>query len=145
MSVLTQLDDYNWLLMAVSKWDIPCLQQIINVALCNGASIHQVVNKLEDALEGAYHPWGYDANDLDIATLVYRLGGCQLLFVLSQKLAIPSLRPSILDPHSLSSPPQSEPFMMSTSTITFKRLFLVAAWTQSYDWWDYTWGNGHPF
>jgi hypothetical protein len=37
--------------MAVSKQDIPCLQQIINVALCNGASVHQVVNKLEDALE----------------------------------------------------------------------------------------------
>ncbi|KAG1862950.1 hypothetical protein C8R48DRAFT_748149 [Suillus tomentosus] len=92
MSALTQLDDYNRLLMAVSERDIPRLQQIINVALCNGASVRQVVNKLEDALEGAYHPRGYDANDLDIATLVYRLGGRQLLFALSQKLAIPSLR-----------------------------------------------------
>ncbi|KAG2116646.1 uncharacterized protein F5147DRAFT_649104 [Suillus discolor] len=82
MSVLTQLDDYNRLLMAVSEQDIPRLQQIINVALRNGASIRQVVNKLEDALEGAYHPRGYDANDLDIATLVYRLGGHQLLFAL---------------------------------------------------------------
>ncbi|KAG1858796.1 hypothetical protein DFJ58DRAFT_840379 [Suillus subalutaceus] len=66
--------------------------QIVNVALRNGASIHAVVNKLEDALEGVYHPQGYDASDLDIAMLVYRLGGHQLLFALSQKLTIPSLR-----------------------------------------------------
>ncbi|KAG1796095.1 hypothetical protein EV424DRAFT_1334292, partial [Suillus variegatus] len=72
--------------------DIPRLQQIINVALCNGASVRQVVNKLEDALEGVYHPRGYDASDLDIAMLIYRLGGHQLLFALNQKLAIPSLR-----------------------------------------------------
>ncbi|KAG2136159.1 hypothetical protein BD769DRAFT_1709636 [Suillus cothurnatus] len=91
MSVLMQLDNYNHLLMAVSKRDIPHLQQIINIALCNGASIHQIVNKLEDALGGAYYPWGYDATDLDIATLIYRLGGRQLLFALNQKIAIPSL------------------------------------------------------
>lgn len=92
MSALTQLDDYNRLLMAISERDIPRLQQIINVALRNGASIRQIVNKLEDALEGVYHPRGYDTNDLDIATLVYRLSGRQLLFALSHKLAIPSLR-----------------------------------------------------
>ncbi|KAG2033581.1 hypothetical protein BDR03DRAFT_871860, partial [Suillus americanus] len=43
MSVLMQLDDYNQLLMAVSERDIPRLQQIINVALCNGASVHNFV------------------------------------------------------------------------------------------------------
>ncbi|KAG1887646.1 hypothetical protein F4604DRAFT_1916454 [Suillus subluteus] len=61
MSVLTQLDDYNRLLMAISERDIPRLQQIINIALCNGASVCQVVNKLEDALKGVYHPRSYDA------------------------------------------------------------------------------------
>ncbi|KAG1861685.1 hypothetical protein F4604DRAFT_1929762 [Suillus subluteus] len=71
--------------------NIPRLQQIVNIALRNGASIHAVINKLEDALEGVYHPRGYDASDLDIAMLVYRLGGRQLLFALSQKLTIPSL------------------------------------------------------
>ncbi|KAG1841285.1 hypothetical protein F4604DRAFT_1664193 [Suillus subluteus] len=40
MYALTQLDDYNRLLMAISENDIP--------------RIHQVINKLEDALEGAY-------------------------------------------------------------------------------------------
>jgi hypothetical protein len=51
----------------------------------------EVVNKLEDALEGVYRPRGYGADDLDMATLIYRLGGRQLLFALNQKLCLPSL------------------------------------------------------
>ncbi|KAG1784491.1 uncharacterized protein HD556DRAFT_1451724 [Suillus plorans] len=92
MSMLTQLDDYHHLLMAISEQDIPRLQQIINIALHNGASVREIVNKLEDAIEGAYCPRGYGANDLDIATLVFRLGGRQLLFALNQCLGLPSIR-----------------------------------------------------
>ncbi|KAG2068729.1 hypothetical protein BDR04DRAFT_1023632 [Suillus decipiens] len=77
--------------MAISENDIPRLQQIINVALHDGASIRKIVNKLEDALEGVYHPQGYGVDDLDIATLVYRLSGCQLLFALNKTLSLPSL------------------------------------------------------
>ncbi|KAG1743139.1 hypothetical protein EDB19DRAFT_1633376 [Suillus lakei] len=91
MYTLTQLDDYNHLMMAISENNIPRIHQVINIALCNGASIREVVNKLEDALEGVYQPCGYGANDLDIATLVFRLGGRQLLFALNQGLKIPSL------------------------------------------------------
>jgi hypothetical protein len=54
--------------------------------------VREVVNKLEDALEGVYCPRGYGADDLDMATLIYRLGGRQLLFALNQKLCLPSLR-----------------------------------------------------
>ncbi|KAG1764501.1 hypothetical protein EV702DRAFT_1182589 [Suillus placidus] len=78
--------------MAISEHNIPRLQQIVSVALGNGASVREIINKLEDTLEGAYCPRGYGADDLDIATLVYRLGGRQLLFALNQKLSIPSLR-----------------------------------------------------
>ncbi|KAG1718200.1 hypothetical protein EDD22DRAFT_855598 [Suillus occidentalis] len=77
MTSLTQLDDYHHLLMAISEQDIPRLRQIINVALHNGASVREIVNKLEDALE---------------ATLVFRLGGRQLLFALNQSLGLPSIR-----------------------------------------------------
>ncbi|KAG2742799.1 hypothetical protein P692DRAFT_20879328 [Suillus brevipes Sb2] len=92
MTALTQLDDYNRLLMAISENDIPRLQQIIKIALDNGASIREVVNKLEDAMEGAYRPRGCGSSDIDIATLVFRLGGHQLLFALNHKLGIPSIR-----------------------------------------------------
>ncbi|KAG2051216.1 hypothetical protein BDR06DRAFT_973933 [Suillus hirtellus] len=37
--------------MAISKQNIPQLQQIINVELHNGTSVWEIVNKLEDALE----------------------------------------------------------------------------------------------
>ncbi|KAG1795522.1 uncharacterized protein BJ212DRAFT_1279037, partial [Suillus subaureus] len=56
MYALTQLDDYNCLMMAISENDIPCIHQVINIALCHGASIQKIINKLEDALEGVYHP-----------------------------------------------------------------------------------------
>ncbi|KAG2131407.1 uncharacterized protein EDB93DRAFT_1243134 [Suillus bovinus] len=91
MRSLTQLDDYNQLLMAISEKDIPYIHQIIDIALRHGSSVQEVVNKLEDALEGAYTPRGYGADDLNIATLVFRLGGRQLLFALNQSLGLPSL------------------------------------------------------
>ncbi|KIK36882.1 hypothetical protein CY34DRAFT_26209 [Suillus luteus UH-Slu-Lm8-n1] len=78
--------------MAISEKDIPRIHQIIDVALRHGSSVREIVNKLEDALEGAYSPRGYDANDLDIATLIFRLGGRQLLFAMNQILGVPSLR-----------------------------------------------------
>ncbi|KAG2352294.1 hypothetical protein BDR07DRAFT_1314420 [Suillus spraguei] len=39
ISALTRLDDYHRLLMAISEHDISRLQQIIHVALGNGASV----------------------------------------------------------------------------------------------------------
>ncbi|KAG2029090.1 hypothetical protein BDR03DRAFT_1051571, partial [Suillus americanus] len=92
MCSLTQLDNYNCLLMAISEKDIPCIHQIVDVALCHGSSVREVVNKLKDALEGAYTPRGYGTDDLDITTLIFRLGGRQLLFALNQSLGLPSLR-----------------------------------------------------
>ncbi|KAG1798230.1 uncharacterized protein HD556DRAFT_1440566 [Suillus plorans] len=71
MTSLTQLNDYSRLLMAISENDVPRLQQIIKIALDNGTSVREVVNRLEDAIEGVYHPRGYGSSDIDIATLVY--------------------------------------------------------------------------
>ncbi|KAG2044115.1 hypothetical protein BDR03DRAFT_977769 [Suillus americanus] len=69
MTSLTQLDDYNCLLMAISENDVPHLQQVIKITLDNGASVREVVNKLEDAIEG-----------------------CQLLYALNHQISIPSIR-----------------------------------------------------
>jgi hypothetical protein len=78
--------------MVISKHDIPRLQQVIKIVLDNGASIHEVINKLEDALKGVYRPRGFSSSDIDIATLVYCLGGCQLLYALNHHVGIPSIR-----------------------------------------------------
>lgn len=92
MTSLTQLDDYSRLLMVISENDVPHLQQVIKIAIDNGASVQEVVNKLEDAIEGVYRPRGYGSSDIDIATLVYCLEGRQLLYALNHKLGIPSIR-----------------------------------------------------
>ncbi|KAG1894264.1 uncharacterized protein F5891DRAFT_1195401 [Suillus fuscotomentosus] len=49
ISALTRLDDYHRLLMAISEYDIPCLQQIINVALDNAG--HRLFVKKPLSLE----------------------------------------------------------------------------------------------
>ncbi|KAG2126019.1 hypothetical protein DEU56DRAFT_916170 [Suillus clintonianus] len=90
--VLTRLDDYKALIMALSEHDVPRLQYILTVALKRGASIRQIINTLEDAIAGTYHPRGYSGDDLDIATLAYRLGGRQLVYAFSHRLGLPSLR-----------------------------------------------------
>lgn len=91
MTALTQLDNYNHLLMAIFDNNILCLQQIIKIALGNGVTICKVMNKLEDTMEGAYRPQGCGSSDIDITTLVFCLGGCQLLFTLNHKLGISSI------------------------------------------------------
>ncbi|KAG0692593.1 hypothetical protein DFH29DRAFT_882269 [Suillus ampliporus] len=90
--VLTRLDDYKSLIIALSENDVPHMQYILAVVLKQGASIRQIINTLKDAIAGTCHPRGYTRDDLDIATLTYRLGGCQLLYALSHRLGLPSLR-----------------------------------------------------
>ncbi|KAG2085113.1 hypothetical protein BD769DRAFT_1324334, partial [Suillus cothurnatus] len=69
--VLTQLDNYKSLIMALSEHDIPHLQHILTVTLKRGSSIRQIINTLEDSLAGAYHPRRYTGDDLDMAVLAY--------------------------------------------------------------------------
>ncbi|KAG2338518.1 hypothetical protein BDR05DRAFT_951816, partial [Suillus weaverae] len=90
--VLTRLDDYKSLIIALSENDVPRIQHILTVTLKRGSSIQQVINTLEDAITGTYHPRGYTGDDLDIAILMYHLGGRQLLYALSHRLGLPSLR-----------------------------------------------------
>ncbi|KAG1837066.1 hypothetical protein C8R48DRAFT_623007 [Suillus tomentosus] len=78
--------------MVISENDVPHLRQIIKIALDNGASVHKVINSLEDAIEGVYRPRGYGSSDINIATLVYRLGGRQLLYALNPQISVPSIR-----------------------------------------------------
>ncbi|KAG2129747.1 hypothetical protein DEU56DRAFT_741117, partial [Suillus clintonianus] len=72
------LDDYKSLIMALSENNVPRLQHILTVTLKRGSSIWQIINTLEDSLAGAYRPRGYTGDDLDMAILVYKLGGHRL-------------------------------------------------------------------
>jgi hypothetical protein len=96
---LTRLDEYRSLVMAMSENDVPRVQHILSVALKKGSSVRQILTTLEDAIAGTYHPRGYSGDDLDLATLVYRLGGRQLMYALNHRLGLPSLR--TLQAHSI--------------------------------------------
>jgi len=90
--MLANLEDHSSLVMALSQADIPWLRQLLKTALHNGASIHTIIRMIEDALGRGYRPCGHTAEVTDLALLVYRLGGSNLLYALSKRLALLSLR-----------------------------------------------------
>ncbi|KIJ59298.1 hypothetical protein HYDPIDRAFT_60297, partial [Hydnomerulius pinastri MD-312] len=90
--MLSQLEDHSSLVMAMSQADIPWLRQMLQTALKNGASVCAILRMIEDALERGYKPRGHSKESVDLAMLVYRLGGGNLLYALNQRLALPSLR-----------------------------------------------------
>ncbi|KIK97226.1 hypothetical protein PAXRUDRAFT_766452 [Paxillus rubicundulus Ve08.2h10] len=89
---LGKLEDHSMLVMALTKADVPWLRKLLHIALKNGASIRAIVRLIEDALEAGYRPRGHSTEANDLALLIYRLGGANLLYALNQRLHIPSLQ-----------------------------------------------------
>jgi len=89
--MLTSLEDHNSLVMALSQADMPWLCQLLQTALHNGTNVRTIIHMIEDALERGYRPCGHSTEANEITLLVYRLGGSNLLYVLSKCLALPSL------------------------------------------------------
>ena len=78
--------------MALSQCDAPWLQHILHTLLKNGASIHMILRRIEDAIMSGYHPHSYNQSDIDLALLVYHIGGANLLMALNQRLCLPAVR-----------------------------------------------------
>ncbi|KIN93961.1 hypothetical protein M404DRAFT_169661, partial [Pisolithus tinctorius Marx 270] len=89
--MLSSLEDHTSLVMALSDHDVPWLRQLLQTSLHNGTSIRTILRMIEDALERSYRPKNHGMDAIDLALLVYRLGGANLLFMLNQRLALPSL------------------------------------------------------
>lgn len=77
--------------MAAASNDIPRLQQLIRQAVRDKAGIASIIHKVELSIEGAYHVCGYNEKSLDVALLVLRMGGRQLLYAMSRFSTIPSI------------------------------------------------------
>ncbi|KIJ57601.1 hypothetical protein HYDPIDRAFT_171623, partial [Hydnomerulius pinastri MD-312] len=82
---LTTIDSHSALLMAVSQSDIPWLRHLLQTLLKNGASVNAILRRIEEALEHGYKPRGYSNEAYDLALLVYRIGGANLLYALNQR------------------------------------------------------------
>ncbi|KAI6157458.1 hypothetical protein BKA82DRAFT_26280 [Pisolithus tinctorius] len=90
--MLSSLEDHTSLVMALSDHDVPWLRQLLQTSLHNSTSICTILRMIEDALEHGYCPKNHRTDAIDLALLVYRLRGANLLFALNQHLALPSLR-----------------------------------------------------
>ncbi|KAH7918867.1 hypothetical protein BV22DRAFT_1023900, partial [Leucogyrophana mollusca] len=91
-NAIFKLTDHQRLLQCIIDHNVPRLYHTAAMAMRNGASIRAIINTIEAAIEGIYHPRGFGADDFDLALLVYRLGGHNLLYAMNHKLGLPSLR-----------------------------------------------------
>ncbi|KAJ7477836.1 hypothetical protein B0H11DRAFT_2281259 [Mycena galericulata] len=92
-TALKKIADYKRFMDAVAEMNIPRLQQLVSVGLRRGASPSAIIRMMQSALEGVYRLRPIlDTRTLDIALMVYRLGGRKLLYAVNHGLGLPSLR-----------------------------------------------------
>lgn len=84
--------DYQRFTMAIAEMDVAQLSILVQTALRNGASISAITAQIEQAFNGVYHPRIATTRNLDLSTLVYRIGGRPLLYAMNHALGLPSLR-----------------------------------------------------
>ncbi|KAF6752932.1 hypothetical protein DFP72DRAFT_814901 [Ephemerocybe angulata] len=86
-----KIDDYERIVMLLSKGDIPGLRRILAASLKRGASAPVILNLLERALKGLHRArGGFSARDLDVAFLAKAIGGPRLLYALQKAFGLPS-------------------------------------------------------
>ncbi|KIK76637.1 hypothetical protein PAXRUDRAFT_28940 [Paxillus rubicundulus Ve08.2h10] len=73
------------------KCNAPWLQHILHTLLKNGASIQTILRRIEDAVVNGYNPHSYNQAEFNLALLIYRVGGANLLTTLNQRLCIPAV------------------------------------------------------
>ncbi|KAK7026492.1 hypothetical protein VNI00_015572 [Paramarasmius palmivorus] len=106
-----KIDDYSRILILLAKNDVTALRRLLAVALKRGASVHSILSRIEDSLDGLYSPkGGFEKRDLDKAFLAKALGGSRLLYALTKSegfaanetirrnYRVPKLRPSLSVP-----------------------------------------------
>ncbi|KAF7376995.1 hypothetical protein MSAN_00117400 [Mycena sanguinolenta] len=92
-NAVRKLADYKRFVEAVAENNIPRLHQLISVGIRRGSSPAALIRMMQSALEGVYRPRPVlDSRTLDIALMIYRLGGRKLLYAVNHGLGLPSLR-----------------------------------------------------
>ncbi|KAK7007144.1 hypothetical protein R3P38DRAFT_3403891 [Favolaschia claudopus] len=92
-TAVRRLADYGRFMEAIVENNLPRLHQLISVGFRRGSSPNALVRMIQSALEGIYQPRPVlDSRTLDIALLIFRLGGRKLLYAVNHGLGLPSLR-----------------------------------------------------
>lgn len=69
--------------MAVASKDLPRLHILVRQCIKDRVGLGQIVQKMQQGLEGAYHTCGYTDTNIDLALLTLRLGGRSLLYAVT--------------------------------------------------------------
>ncbi|KAK7012531.1 hypothetical protein R3P38DRAFT_3588444 [Favolaschia claudopus] len=87
-----KMGDYERFVMAIAENDVPRVNALLSTALRNGASINTIVSQILESVQGLRSTKGFTDFELDLSTLVFRVGGNSLLYALNHALGLPSLR-----------------------------------------------------
>ncbi|KAF8598089.1 hypothetical protein BDV93DRAFT_451701, partial [Ceratobasidium sp. AG-I] len=78
--------------MAVASGQVERIGALVSVALNNGVGIRGILDKIERAINQLYAPQSYTQSEFDRSILALRLGGTQLLNLLTKSSSFPHLR-----------------------------------------------------
>ena len=81
---------YQRLVHLIATNDVPGVQRLIKVAVNNQRSVHHIVSKVLDAIDGIYRA-RHSEGDKDLAFLVFKLGGPTLLDICFKANMLPSV------------------------------------------------------
>jgi hypothetical protein len=85
-----QIDMHKRFLNLIAQEDVPRLSQILTVCLNQKTGIRGIIDKFLLAAGDLYHAKGWNENDIDLATLVLRMGGPTLLYAFTDTNILPS-------------------------------------------------------
>jgi hypothetical protein len=84
-------DTWRALLQLIGTHDVPGLHRIFKNAKTQNWSVEALLEKVQMALDGTYHPRSYSDLELELATTIYELGGGAALHALHHSpFAFPS-------------------------------------------------------
>jgi hypothetical protein len=84
-------------LLAENK--LPRLKALMSQMVKRGHSLHYIIETLEEAIAGRYHPKGFDREDEQESRLIKILGGSRLLFAMNKCKGTMSTRTVLERPH----------------------------------------------
>lgn len=89
--VESKLEKYATLHTLIATNDIPALHRIFRNADTLQWSIDKLIEKIQDAINGDYHPKGYSSYEKNLAILMYEIGGGAALYALNHSMvSLPS-------------------------------------------------------
>lgn len=92
-STRSRIVEYGQVINLISQNDIPGLHRLVSTATKEKVGVSELINRLEKAKRGEYHPKNYTPCNFDLAMLMYELGGAGAVYALNHApTALPSLK-----------------------------------------------------